>query len=154
MVKSRRTEVIAARADEEGDEMIERVHEHIVSELNQGARTDTIFVLTAVVLNLLTLGTNSAMAGDSREDMTLTIVMPFVAKGDIVVNLVAVLGLLKAKQTRLKLLSGLLRMYDDQGVAGYYDPSLLGNYSTRYNLFILVVVITGIISLAVPFVVR
>ena len=134
--------------------MIERVHEHIVSELNQGARTDTIFVLTAVVLNLLTLGINSAMAGDSREEATLTIVMLIFAALTVVVNLVAVVGLLKGKQTRFTLLSGLLRMYDDQGVAGYYDPSLLGNYSTRYNLFTLVVVVTGIISIAVPFVVR
>ena len=134
--------------------MIERVHEHIVSELNQGVRADTIFVLTAVVLNLLTLGINSAMAGDSREDPTLTIVMLIFAALTVVVNLVAVVGLLKGKQTRFTLLSGLLRMYDDQGVAGYYDPSLLGNYSTRYNLFILVVVVTGIISIAVPFVVR
>ena len=134
--------------------MIERVHEHIVSELNQGARTDTIFVLTAVVLNLLTLAINSAIAGDSREDVTLTIVILIFAALTVVVNLVAVIGLLKGKQTRFKLLSGLLRMYDDQGVAGYYDPSLLGNYDTRYNLFILVVVVTGVISIAVPFVVR
>ena len=111
-------------------------------------------MLTAVVLNLLTLGINSAMAGDSREEATLTIVMLIFAALTVVVNLVAVVGLLKGKQTRFTLLSGLLRMYDDQGVAGYYDPSLLGNYSTRYNLFILAVVVTGIISIAVPFVVR
>jgi len=71
-----------------------------------------------------------------------------------VVNLVAILGLLKGKQTRFKLLTGLLKMYKDQGVQGYYDPSLLSNYDTRYNLFILAVVFTGLISIVVPFVVR
>ena len=32
--------------------MIERVHEHIISELGANTRTDTIFVLTAIVLNV------------------------------------------------------------------------------------------------------
>jgi hypothetical protein len=45
-------------------------------------------------------------------------------------------------------------MYKDQGVDGYYDASLLGNYSTRYNLFILVVVFLGLIAIVVPFIVK
>lgn len=134
--------------------MIQRVHEHIVSELRQSSRTDTVFILTAVFLNLLTLAINSAMAERSREDATLTIVMFIFVSLTIVVNLVAILGLLKGKQTRVKLLTGLLKMYKDQGVQGYYDPSLLSNYDTRYNLFILAVVFTGLISIVVPFVVR
>ena len=134
--------------------MIQRVHEHIVSELRQSSRTDTVFILTAVFLNLLTLAINSAMAERSREDVTLTIVMFIFVSLTIVVNLVAILGLLKGKQTRFKLLTGLLKMYKDQGVQGYYDPSLLSNYDTRYNLFILAVVFTGLISIVVPFVVR
>lgn len=134
--------------------MIERVHEHIVSELRQNTRTDTIFILTAILLNLLTLAVNSAMAEESRGDVTLTIVMFIFVALTVVVNLVAILGLLKGRQTRFKLLSGLLRMYRDQNVEGYYDPSLLSNYDTRYNLFTLAVVFTGLTSIVVPFVVR
>jgi len=69
-------------------------------------------------------------------------------------NLVVIFGLLKGKQTRAKLVNGLLKMYKDQGVEGYYDASLLRNYNTRYNLFILVVVFIGVIAVAVPFVAR
>jgi hypothetical protein len=36
----------------------------------------------------------------------------------------------------------------------YYDASLLGNYNLRYNLFILVVVVTGVIASIVPFILR
>ncbi len=43
--------------------MIERVHEHIITELQQNTRTDTIFILTAIILNLLALGVNSGVAG-------------------------------------------------------------------------------------------
>ncbi len=47
-----------------------------------------------------------------------------------------------------------MKMYKDQGVEGYYDPILLGNYNTRYNLFILAVVFLGLIAIVVPFVIR
>jgi len=33
--------------------MLEKVHHHIVSELGQSARTDTIFVITAVLVPLV-----------------------------------------------------------------------------------------------------
>jgi len=42
--------------------MIERVHEHIITELQQNARTDTIFILTAIFLNLTALGVNSCVS--------------------------------------------------------------------------------------------
>ena len=133
--------------------MIERVHEHLITELQQNTRTDTFFILAAILLNLVTLGVNSAVATSNDDTTTTTIMAMFIALL-IVVNLVAIIGLLKGKQTRAKLLEGLLKMYDDQGVAGYYDSSLLTNYSTRYNLFILAVVFTGIIALVIPFVLR
>ncbi len=133
--------------------MIERVHEHIITELQQNARTDTIFVLTAIVLNLLALGINSGVAA-SNGNATATIVMFTFVALVVVVNFVAEVGLLKGKQTREKLLNGLLKMYKDQNVEGYYDPSLLSNYNTRYNLFMLVVLFTGLVAIIVPFIVR
>jgi len=133
--------------------MIERVHEHLITELQQNTRTDTIFILTAILLNLVTLGVNSGVAAASRTATTTTVMAMFVALL-LVVNLVVIFGLLKGKQTRMKLLSGLLKMYKDQKVDGYYDESLLSNYDTRYNLFILAVVCTGLIALIVPFVIR
>ena len=133
--------------------MIERVHEHIITELQQNTRTDTIFILTAILLNLLTLGINSVVASTSedKDATTWTVFFTFICLL-IVVNFVVEIGLLKGKQTRTKLISGLLKMYKDQGVEGYYDASLLSNYNTRYNLFMLVVVFTGLIAMVVPLV--
>jgi len=130
--------------------MIERVHQHIIEELQQNTRTDTIFIVTSILLNLLTLAVNSGIA--QGKSANRTIVMLIFVTLTIVVNLVVVVGLLKGKQTRSKLLSGLIKMYKDQGVDGYYDSSLLSNYSTRYNLFILVVVFIGLIAIIVPFI--
>ncbi len=130
--------------------MIQRVHEHIINELQQGARTDTIFIITAIFLNLLSLGINSGISGSSEKTATTWIVFFTFIVLVIVVNFVVEIGLLKGKQTRMKLITGLLKMYKDQGVEGYYDASLLNNYNTRYNLFLLVVLVTGLIAIIVP----
>ena len=134
--------------------MIERVHEHIITELQQNTRTDTIFIITAILLNLVTLGVNSIVAAESDQSVTTTIVMFMFVSLLIVVNVIVIFGLLKGRQTRVKLINGLLKMYKDQGVEGYYDASLLRNYNTRYNLFILVVVFIGLIAIVLPFVIR
>jgi hypothetical protein len=134
--------------------MIEHVHNHITSELQQNTRTDIIFILSSIFLNLITLAINSGMVEKSRTDNTMLAVMFIFVAMIILVNIVAIFGLIKGKQTRTKLLAGLLSMYKDQNVDKYYDKSLLSNYSVRYNLFILVVVCTGIIASVVPFVMR
>jgi hypothetical protein len=134
--------------------MIERVHEHIVSELQQGARTDTIFVIVAVLLNLLMLAISSGIAQDSGESGTTTAVLGLFMALTAVVNLVAVVGLLKGRETRTRLTRGLLKLYADQHVDGYYDPDLLRNYGARYVLFILVVVAMGAVAIAVPLLLR
>ena len=135
--------------------MIERVHEHIVNELGINTRTDTIFVLTAIILNLITLGINSILASTSRDgNGTTTIVMFTFVALLIVVNFVSEIGLIRGRQMRGKLLDGLLKMYKDQGVEGYYDPSLLSDYKTRYNLFMLTVLFTGLVAIIIPFVIR
>ena len=132
--------------------MIERVHQHIIEELQQNTRTDTIFIITSIFLNLLTLAVNSGIA--QGKSASRTIVMLIFVSLTIVVNFVVIMGILKGKQTRSKLLSGLIKMYKDQGVDGYYDSSLLTNYNTRYNLFILVVVFLGLIAIVVPFIAK
>ena len=134
--------------------MIEHIHKHIISELQQNTRTDTIFILSAITLNMITLGINSGMVSQSRTDNSQLIVMFLFVVLIVLVNIVVIFGLIKGKQTRVKLVSGLLKMYKDNNVDKYYDEDLLSNYNIRYNLFIMVVVFTGIIAIAVPFVLR
>jgi len=134
--------------------MIEHVHNHITSELQQNTRTDIIFILTSILLNLITLAVNAGMAEGSREDTAKLMAMFAFVSLIVLVNIVVIFGLIKGKQTREKLLDGLLKMYKDQNVDKYYDQSLLGNYNVRYNLFIMVVMFTGIIATVVPFILR
>ncbi|MBK6346763.1 MAG: hypothetical protein IPN08_02700 [Bacteroidales bacterium] len=134
--------------------MLEHVHKHITSELQQNAKTDIIFILASIALNLITLAINAGSVEKSRTDDTILVVMFIFVGLVILINIVAIFGLLKGKQTRTKLLKGLISMYRDQQVDKYYDESLLSSYSVRYNLFIMVVLCTGVISIVVPFVMR
>lgn len=134
--------------------MLKNVHKHIISELQQNTKTDIIFILASIILNLITLAVNSGMSEKSKTEDTMLIVMFIFVALVITVNLVAIFGIMKGKQTRTKLIRGLILMYKDQQVDKYYDESLLGSYSVRYNLFIMVVVCTGIIAIIVPFVMR
>jgi hypothetical protein len=131
--------------------MIERVHEHIISELGTNSRADTIFILTGIILNLIVLAINSAIASGDPGTSTIIVMFALVALL-IVVNLIVEFGLIRGRQTRVKLLNGLLKMYKDQGVADYYDPSLLSDYRTRYNLFMFGVLFIGIVALVIPFI--
>jgi hypothetical protein len=133
--------------------MIEKVHDHIINELDTNTRTDLIFVLTGIILNLVILGANSGIAAAaSRGNAAPTIIMFVLVALLLVINLIVELGLIKGRQTRTVLLNGLIKMYKDQNVEGYYDPSLLGAYHTRYTLFMLAVLMTGLVALIIPFV--
>lgn len=137
--------------------MLEKVHEHIVGELKQNARTDTIFVVTAIVFNLIVLGINSAVAGEaasnngsSPNDIILVVFITM----SLLVNAIAVTALNYGKRSREKLLHGLLTMYQDNDVANYYDSSLIKSYGTRYLLFTGVILCLAITSILVPLIIR
>lgn len=130
--------------------MLEKLHDHIQEELKTNARTDTVFIITAILLNLLSLGVNAALtAGGETSGSTIAVLVTFILLV-IVINAVVIVGLAKGKQTRFKLLKGLELMYADQGVAKYYDPSILSNYNVRYVLFIVAVTCTGAVAIIVP----
>jgi hypothetical protein len=133
--------------------MLSEIHEHVVSELQQSSRADTVFVVTAVLFNLIVLGINWAVASDAgdggrppQNDWILAVLI-FAA---VLINSFSVRALLAGRDTRKKLLSGLILMYRDNNVEKYYDSSLLGTYQTRYRLFVAVLFSLLVISIVVP----
>jgi hypothetical protein len=132
--------------------MLEKVYDHIIMEIKQNTRTDTIFIIVAIVLNFIALGINSGVAESRGRDSTWTMITLIALV--IVVNLVVIFGLLKGRNTRNKLITGLLKMYKDEGVEGYYDAAIVSNYDTRYLLFILAVVTTGLTAIVIPLILK
>jgi hypothetical protein len=136
--------------------MIKEIHSHITNELQQNAKTDTVFVLTAVALNLVILAINWGVAAPVQglhapyKDFILSILIVAV----VIINLLVSKALLSGRDARLKLLEGLMRMYKDNGVDKYYDSTLLSAYSMRYKFFLTVIIILAAITILAPLLVR
>lgn len=136
--------------------MLSQVHDHIIRELAESSRTDTIFVLTAIVVNLIILAINSgvAVAATEEEVATYDIILAVFIVMTAVLNIVAVAALALGRRTRRTLLHGLILMYRDNVVDKYYDPSLMSNYGVRYLLFASVIAVLGTTATVVPLIIR
>ena len=137
--------------------MLGQVHDHIVGELGESSRTDTIFVLTAIVFNLIVLAINFGVATEAAadaDDATYDIILAVFIAMTILLNIVAVAALILGRRTRRILLGGLVAMYRDNDVDKYYDPSLMSNYGVRYLLFAGVIAALGNTAIIVPLIIR
>jgi hypothetical protein len=139
--------------------MLANIHDHINQEIRLNTRTDTIFVVTAIVFNFVMLGTSSALAGAAAWDVgkgaiTASFVIFIInVVVSILVNSVAIIGLLTGRGTRKTLMQGLMKMYQDTDVDQYYHLSLLTNYTRRYVMFIAIIGILGVSSVIIPLIV-
>lgn len=145
--------------------MLGQVHDHIVSELGESSRTDTIFVLTAIVFNLIVLAVNSgistaaiaeetAAVSDPITTATYDILLAVFIFMTVLLNIAAVTALVLGRRNRRILLGGLIAMYRDNQVDRYYDPSLMSNYGVRYLLFAGVIATLALTAIVVPLIIR
>ncbi len=137
--------------------MLGQVHDHIVKELGESSRTDTIFVLTAIIFNLIVLGINFGVASEAAlgdSDATYDIILAIFIVMTALLNLVAMVALVVGRRTRRVLLDGLVEMYRDNDVDKYYEPSLISNYGARYLLFAGVIAILAVTAIVVPLIIR
>lgn len=137
----------------DGSEMLRVVHEHITGELQQNSRTETVFVVTAVLFNFAVMGISSAVAADTQDGahpLVNDAILGVLIVATLLINSFVVRALLTGRDTRQRLLSGLVTMYQDSAVDKYYDAGLLEAYGTRYKLFVGVLVCLATISIVVP----
>ena len=137
--------------------MLGRVHDHIVRELGESSRTDTIFVLTAIVFNLIVLAINFGVATEAAvegEAATYDIILTVFMVMTVLLNVMAIAALVLGRRTRRLLLGGLVAMYRDNDVDKYYEPTLTSNYGVRYLLFAGVVATLAITATIVPMIIR
>jgi len=129
--------------------MLDKIHEHILDELRINARTDTIFIISAILINFITLAINSGISNSTKNNILIMLCFVILT---IVVCVVSEIGLIRGRQASAKLINGLIDMYKDNGVDKYYNPELLKFYKLRYNSFIIIILVTGVISIIVPFI--
>jgi len=133
--------------------MLSHLHTHVVSELQQSSRTDTVFVVTAVLFNLVVLGINWGVAAASHGtdyDATKDLILAVLVVATVLINFFCFKALRAGRHTRATLTGGLITLYKDQGIDRYYDPQLLDSYGARNKLFVAVLMVLAVIATVVP----
>jgi hypothetical protein len=129
--------------------MLDKIHDHIMSELTQNKRTDTVFFIATFIFNLLMLAINSIV--QTSKDYLVFIIFIILS---VIISLVTILFLLRGKSTRKKYVTGILMIYDDNNVAKYYDRTILNDDDARYRLEIIAISASSLTSIIIPLVLK
>ena len=149
--------------------MKDRLHGEISGELEQTTKTDKTTVVVAIVLNIIFMLANMAFAGgawqtiyDYKNDgafttsseLNFSLLAAFIILivVTVVFNFLVIRALSKGVERRLKLTEGLLKMYQEEGLDKFYDPSIVQGYESRYSLYKNIILILGFLAIAIPFV--
>jgi hypothetical protein len=143
--------------------MKDRMHEQMSAELKQNTRTDTIVVITSIILNLLFLGINSGVASSVHEyeynmsnirienlNVTALVILVILFAMVIAINFFSLRIIAKGKERRARLMAGLMKMYQEEKTEQYYDSSIEQGYDARYNLFSAIILCLGAVAILVP----
>ena len=146
--------------------MQEPIHEQISHELKSATRLDTKITIICIVVTLIlfTMAVCFAMSSTGSVSSILSmaksrvfntapaIIMFVIILAICAINWFSITTLLNNKKQRAKLNKGLVKFYKDQGVAQYYDGSIFKSYETRYNLFVVMLISVGAVSVITPLV--
>ncbi|MDA1191929.1 MAG: hypothetical protein O3A46_09640 [Candidatus Poribacteria bacterium] len=131
--------------------MLDRLHQHLLMELGQNTRSNAVFVLVSILMNLMTTAFNATLAADDRVVTKAMLIVTMAVV--VIVNITAIMGLQNGKEAKARLLNGLIRLYEQEQVAQFYDRELCDLYRVRYQLMMLSVIATGIVSFAIPLII-
>lgn len=117
-----------------------------------------IFIISAVLYNLVVLGISWGVASEGTTDNPHPpendFILALLIIATVLINFFIIKALQYGKITRLKLLDGLVRMYQDNDVDKYYDLELLHSYKARYKLFSIIIVILAGVAIIIPLLAR
>jgi hypothetical protein len=132
--------------------MLPQLHHHVLSELDRSARADTVFVFGAVVLDVVSIAANSALAaaGTPTTDAVFWLFMV----GVLFVTVIAAWALRNGASGCEAYHAALMAMYAKEGVAEYFPAQAMRTGLMRYRLYFALVCILGAIALAVPLIVK
>jgi hypothetical protein len=143
------------------------LHQQISQELMQTTRLDTRIAVIAIVISLIlftvamifaegTTGSITGILGGIKAHVlnTAPIIIMFISiLATVAVIWYSVTTLLNNKKQRAKFNQGLVKLYKDEDVDKYYDGSIFKGYETRYNLFVVILISVGAVSIIAPLVI-
>ena len=130
--------------------MIDRVHQHLLSELERTTQADTVFVVSAVLFNILGLFICWSVVSLSRGDFGNYGIYFLTTLGIIVVSRSALKALQNGRRTCEEINASLTLIYKDAGVEKYIPAALPAMGANRFRLYFVVVAGTSFLAIAIP----
>ena len=133
--------------------MKEMMLEKMNAELEQSIHTDTIVVVVGIILNIILLGaTTGVAAATNNSDAGIAIKLIFFVLIAFIIVLNVSVGyvLLNGKKRRVKVTERLEKFWEDEGLGKYQDVAIGKGYETRGNLFTLITMALGVVTILVP----
>jgi len=130
--------------------MIEKIHDNLVSELDRSSKSDTVFIISAVLFNMLVMFINWTQASSlSNGRGSIAIFLVFLV-GVLVVSGVALFSLINSKKICIRCHEALEKIYEKNGVSEFLPPEMKNFGNKRFVLSFIVVAGTALISVLVP----
>lgn len=133
--------------------MKEMMLEKMNAELEQSVHTDTVVVIVGILLNIILLGSTTGVAAatnNSDAGIAIKLIFFVLIAFIIVLNLSVGYALLSGKKRRVKITEHLEKFWADEGLGKYQDVAIGKGYETRGNLFTLITMALGVVSILVP----
>jgi hypothetical protein len=132
--------------------MLPQIHQHVLSELDRSVKADTVFVFGAVVLDIVSIAVNSALAS-SKGNAAEAVFWLFMF-GVVLVTIIAAAALRNGTKGCLIYHEALISMYEKQGVAEHFPKDGIRTGLTRYRLYFGLVCVLGVVAVVVPMIVK
>ena len=132
--------------------MKETLLEQMNADLEQSVQTDKTVVIIGIILNLILLGANTgvgAAAHDPKASLAVKLVFFVLTAFAVVLNVSVGYALATGKKTRVKITERIQKFWEDEGLGKYQDSAIPRGYETRGNLFNIVTMALGVVTILV-----
>ena len=122
------------------------------AEMEQSAQTDKTVIIVAMALNVILLGANTGVAvaaNDPKAGLAIKLIFFVLTAFVIVLNASVTYALTMGKKRRVKITERLEKFWEDEGLGKYQDTSISAGYGTRGNLFNIISLSLGAVTLLI-----
>ncbi len=130
------------------DMMLEKMN----AELEQTVQTDKTVIIVGMILNVILLGVNTGVAFAAqapKAGLAIKLIFFVLTAFVIVLNVSVGYALSMGKKRRVKITEHLEKFWEDEGLGKYQDSSISSGYATRGNLFTIISLALGAVTLLV-----
>ena len=148
-----RTHSLTSATEAKGEgHMKETMLEQMNADLEQSVQTDKTVIIIGMALNLILIGVNTgvgAAAHEPRAGLAIKLIFFVLTAFVIILNVSVGYALSTGKKRRVKITQQLQKFWEDEGLAKYQDTSISSGYATRGNLFNIVTMALGAVTLII-----